>query len=479
MQKFKLWTIGLFVVISILVVPAISEAAFNKNNIMTDEYLHTTDTMSVEQIQNFLDDQPGVLKNYKVDGKSAAQIFYESSEKNNIRAEVLIALTEKEQGLLHNRNPGEKALAWATGFGSFGNSRYTGFKNQIDFAGQVLGNDYEQYSNYYNNFQVGKTTATLDGYKVRPENIATCNHYHYNPLVGSPNARFGANWLLWHILNVSYKDDFAKYTGNGSVAGAQTKTPALSSSEFFYRDGSVVRLAGDNRAFLIQKGVKHEFTGSNALYSRYHRSEIVTIDRAEFDAYAYGASIGLQDGLAVQRQKGGAVYIVSDGILRGVPDLEILSELGYSTADIVKITDKEANHHQIGAELTGEEMLNGQLVSIAGETAVYQFKQNQLLPIWSHKIKNANFEYLPAKQISAKDAEQYSVASQAPVQFRGGILVSATEGPQAGAVYIIANGKRYGFVSREALDSRGYDAQNVVRVPRSIMDLHAEGEKLE
>jgi len=479
----------LIIAVAVLLLPFFTqangwEAGFDPNNLMSDSYLGAAGTMSVSEIQNFLETQPGVLKNYRaeyVDGRnlSAAEIFAEASKKFGMNPQTLLALVEKEQRLLTNTSPSDKSLNWATGFGPYGHTRYCGFGKQVYYAAKVVspGGDYDTYQDHYQSFQIGKTTTTLDGYKVKPVNRATCKWYIYNPLVGSPKARFGANWLLWHLLNVRYKGDFARYNG-GSVSGVNT---AAASDRYFYRDGTPVVTGGVVGVSLIRDGKRYGFEGRQAFATRYHWSEIVTIPRYEFDSYPYAGKIGLPDGVAVQRAKGGAVYIVSDGKLRGVPDMGTLNKLGYSAGNIIKISDAEANFHPIGKEIQPKKLkrLNGQLVQIAGEPGVYQYKSGKLYPIWSSKIKNISFEHIPVVPISGSEAAKYQIVKKSPVPARDGSLLMTTEGPQAGAVFVISGGKRYGFKSRAVFDTAGYNMNNVVVVPRDILEIHPPGRDIE
>ncbi|GEM_PF-2316021 len=460
------------------------ESGFDPNNLMSDSYLAETGTMNVKDIQHFLETQPGVLKNYRsdyIDGRklSAAEIFSEAANKFDMNPRALIALVEKEQRLLTDPNPSDKALNWATGFGPYGHTRYCGFGHQVYYAAKVVspGGDYDTYQDHYKSFQVGKETSTLDGYRVKPVNRTTCKWYIYNPLVGSPKARFGANWLLWHLLNVRYKDSFARYQGNGQVAGANKN----SASRFFYRDGTPVMTEGVIGVSVIKNGKRYGLEGRQALLTRYHPSEIVTIPRSEFDTYPYAGKIGLPDGIAVQRAKGGAVYIVSDGQLRGVPNLETLQKLGYSPANVIKISDAEANFHPVGPKVSAKKVprLNGQLVQVAGESGVYQFRDNKLYPIWSSQIKNLGFEHVPVALVSKKEAKKYKEVESSPVPARDGSLLMTTEGPQAGAVFVISGGHRYGFKSREVFDEAGYDFSNVVTVSRPVLEIHPPGRDIE
>jgi hypothetical protein len=458
------------------------EAGFDPNNIMSDSYMGNKNTLDVAGIQRFLDSLPGRLKNYRardINGRecSAAEIFYNSAQSFGINPQILVALVEKEQRLLTNPNPTQKALDWATGFGSYGHPRYGGFGAQVYYAAKVLapGGDYDKYPDYYKSFGVGRATTTLDGYKVTPANRATAKLYIYNPLVGHPQARFGANWLLWHLINVRYANSLRNT--NGSVAGAATTKP----QDYFYRSGTAVRTEGVIGVSIIKDGKRYGVEGRNALLARYKSSEVINIPRAEFDSFSYAGKIGLADGMAVQRQKGGAVYIVSDEVLRGVPDMETFRKLGYSPANIIKISDAEANFHKIGKPVDPKNLsrLNGQLVQVAGEQGVYLFQNKKLYPLWSREIKDTNFPHVPIAIISKTELANYKRMDQEPVPIRDGSLLMTTEGPQAGVVFVVANGKRCGFKSREAFVQAGYNFANITRVSRKVLEMHSPGKDIE
>lgn len=459
------------------------EAGFDPNNIMSDSYMGNKKALNTAGIQNFLDSLPGRLKSYRtrdINGqdRSAAEIFYNSAQSFGINPQILLALVEKEQRLLTNPNPTQKSLDWATGFGSYGHSRYGGFGAQIHFAAKVLapGGDYDKYPDYYKSFGVGRTTTTLDGYKVTPANRATAKLYIYNPLVGHPKARFGANWLLWHLINVRYANSLK--TANGSVAGAAT---AAKPQDYFYRNGTAVRTEGVIGVSLIKNGKRYGFEGRNSLLANYKFGEVINIPRTEFDVYPYAGKIGLADGMAVQRQKGGAVYIVSDGVLRGIPDMDTFRKLGYSPANIIKISDAEANFHKIGKPVDSKSLsrLNGQLVQVAGEQGVYLYQNKKLYPLWSREIKDTNFPHVPIAIISKTELAGYQKKDQEPVPIRDGSLLMTTEGPQAGVVFVIADGKRCGFKSREAFIQAGYNFVNIIRVSRKVLEIHSPGKNIE
>ncbi len=464
--------------------PLISQGqGFNKNNVISDEFLATSDKMSGSEVQNFLETQRGRLASYRtrdINGveKSAAEIIYEAAAQFKVNQRFLLALLEKEQGLLSNPNPSAKALDWATGFGPLASAKYRGFGAQVYYAAKAMGRDYDLYSDYYRGFPVGRETITEDGERVRPENNATRKCYIYNPLVGGPDKNWGANWLLWQLINVKFASAFARYTGTG-IDDRNFMAADFAAGKYFYREGTAVKVAGGRATYVIENGRRYHFTGPNALRLRYNPKEVVTISLEEFSSYPEGGAMGLPDGIAVQRQKGGAVYIVADGELHGVPDAQVLSQLGYHPSQVVKVTDAEINSQPKGESISSTNLSrpNNQLVKIAGQNSLYVYKQNKLYPLWDGKVKEVNFPHHPVILISQAEADNYQIVRQRPVLFRDGTLLMATDGSRAKAVFVISEGDRYIFNSREALEDNGYQMKNVIKVSNKILQMHREGQR--
>lgn len=469
-----------------LVVPLFSRAQdFDPNNVISDEFLATSDKMSVSEVQNFLETQRGQLASYRTgdiagQDRTAAEIISDAGYQFKVNPRFLLALLEKEQGLLSNPNPSAKALDWATGFGPWGSAKYRGFGAQVYYAAKAMGRDYDLYADYYRGFPVGQETITLDGFKVRPENNATRKCYIYNPLVGGPDQKWGANWLLWHLINVKFATAFAGYTGV-DIGSRDLVAVDFAAGKYFHREGTAVKVAGGRATYAVKDGRRYHFTGPNALTLRYNLSEVVTISLEEFSSYPEGGAIGLPDGIAVQRSKGGAVYIVADGRLHGVPNLEALRQLGYYPSQVVKVTDAEINSQPKGESISAANLTrpNGQLVKIAGQETLYVYEQNKLYPLWDSRVKEVNFPQHPVILISEAEvkANNYQIVSQRPVLFRDGTLLLATDGRRAKAVFVISRGDRYIFNSREAFEDNGYQMKNVIRISDKILQMHREGQR--
>lgn len=483
MNKVSIKLTVLFLGLS-FIFPIIGQAQnFNKNNVISDQFLTTVDKMSLSEVQSFLETQPGRLASYRtrdINGKekTAAEIIFEAGRQFNVNPRFLLALLEKEQGLLSNPNPSSRALAWATGFGSFSVSKYNGFGAQVYYAAKAMGRDYDWYADYYRGFPVGRETITEDGEVVRPENNATRKCYIYNPLVGGPGKTWGANWLLWHLINVKFGTLFASYNGSG-LHDRNYVAADFAAGKYFYREGTAVKVAGGRATYLIKDERRHYFSGPSALRLRYDLSEVVTISREEFSSYPEGGATGLPDGIAVQRQKGGTVYIVADGKLHGVPSLSVFRQLGYYPSQIVKVTDAEINSQPKGEAIPSSNLTrpNGQLVKIAGQKPLFIYRENKLYPLWDSQVKKVNFPHHPIILISQPEANNYQIMRAQPVLFRDGTLLLSTDGPRARAVFVVSRGDRYLFNSREAFDDNGYLMKNVTKVSSRILQMHHEEQR--
>ncbi len=210
-------------------VEAADLSKFRPGNIISDYVMSNYRSMTKDEIQAFLTKKnpcnnrnrayydelvrlnPGVHWHWKDDhfvciseelfgdgetigeGKTAAEIIYETAEEYRINPQVLIVLIQKESGLITDPIPNNYDYRTMTGFGCPDtapcSAQYFGFKNQIRKAAWLfrevldggwtnypLGENYVQYS----------PNAACGGSIVNIENLATSSLYRYTPY--QPNA---------------------------------------------------------------------------------------------------------------------------------------------------------------------------------------------------------------------------------------------------------------------------------------------------
>jgi hypothetical protein len=226
----------------LVAVPAAHAATFNPALVISDDSFRAYDSMSVADIQAFLNTQPGVLKtlktpDYRGKRKSAALIVWEACQHSHVSPKVMLTMLQKEQSLLTRKTlvTGYSAtLDWAIGMGCPDSKprleKYRGFGKQVWYGAWSL----DAYG------EAGK--ARPSGY-VEPgwkpgskmtvyspkgsvslaiQNVASFKLYTYNPSIGavapygdlsSQHDNLSGNADFWWI----YRSNFGDPRGDPAV----------------------------------------------------------------------------------------------------------------------------------------------------------------------------------------------------------------------------------------------------------------------
>lgn len=199
---------------------------FQPGRIVDDDVFTAAGSMSVYDIQNFLNSKvpscdtngtqpasdfgrsdlthaqyaatqgwPGppytCLRDYRENGLSAAQIIYNTAQQYQINPQVLIVLLQKEQGLVTDTWPLPSQYRTATGYGcpdSTGcDATYYGFTNQVTWSGKmfhaIMTSSPTWYSPYVqgNNYIQWSPNTSCGGATVNITTLATQALYDYTP----------------------------------------------------------------------------------------------------------------------------------------------------------------------------------------------------------------------------------------------------------------------------------------------------------
>lgn len=156
-------------------------ADYSPDTLISDASFRASGSMTVDQIQTFLEQQPGTLATYRAldhNGvmKSAAQMIAEAAAGWGVSPKVILVSLQKEQSLLSKSNPSKNAYDWAMGCGKADSRtfyQYQGFGNQIWWGAQKLNKNAGPWH--------AGIEMTIDGNLVRPSNSSTYSLYKYTP----------------------------------------------------------------------------------------------------------------------------------------------------------------------------------------------------------------------------------------------------------------------------------------------------------
>lgn len=158
------------------------ENNFQRDNLISDHALTNSGSMSVEQIQSFLDKKGSVLaKPYN--GQKPAKMIYDAARKHGINPQVLLTRLQCEQGLISKKTATQKQLDWALGVGCYDsgnwNQKFKGLDKQIEWAAATYKRHYSDAKAKLDKGE--RITMKIDGQNVVVKNAATYSFYKYCP----------------------------------------------------------------------------------------------------------------------------------------------------------------------------------------------------------------------------------------------------------------------------------------------------------
>lgn len=179
---------------SLYTAPGFEHKYFNKNFIMSDEDFFNKDSLTLEQIQNFLDKNKSCLKDYREKGKLASQVIYDTSQETGITPKFFLSRLQVEQGLITKQKASKREIQLCMGYGAMDHDPHfaernglLGFDTQLNEAG-------ERALELYNEEPIDLAYMGVD-----PLNQATYLLYRYTNHTGETNPNIGGNELVWMV----------------------------------------------------------------------------------------------------------------------------------------------------------------------------------------------------------------------------------------------------------------------------------------
>lgn len=440
-----------------LSIPKISHADFNPNLIISDYDFTDTISMNPTRIQNFLNSQPGGLATQQFatpDGpQSVAQIIYNAGQAYSINPKVILVTLQKEMSLLTispSSSGYQNRLNAAMGYGcpdSGGcDSAFSGFYSQIDRATKQFRRYYSNPSSYRH--QVGGTYTFNDVNNTKQTTVTvlnqgTANLYNYTPHVYNGNYNFYLYWNKWFGIT--------------------------------YPDGTLLRQSGKPGVFVIVNGTRRGFMNSLSFISRgLSQANVISVPLAVLENYPLGEPITIPDNTVVSDESGNR-YLINGFTKRPIPNDDVFNSVGFVPEEVVKSTATHLSGFYDGTALSADSAYpGGALLQNKSNGAIGYIENGVMHMIASKEIWKNQFPKSPVLKVST--AEFNSFPHGSPILFKDGTLVRS---PKSGAgVYIISNGKKRLFTSRQMFDGLGYKMKNVVKTSDSALDLHPTGDAL-
>lgn len=430
---------------------------FDPEYIISDNQLTDNQSMTLEQIQRFLEEAGGALGKYRtvdIDGKekSAAEIIYRAGREYGINPQILIVLLQREKSLITKKSPTKDDYNWATGFTCYDSlspvPRFRGFARQVDRAAWRF--RYYLEHPWQFQFRVGIQTTTLVNWKdrtftgeygrfVMPKNMATAGLYNYAPHLYD-------NWLFWKIWQNWF-------------AGGEEKYP----------EGSLVRIENEKGVWLIQNGQRRPFYSKTVFLLSYKFKDVKTVKTEDLKDYPVGLPMTFPNYSLIQSPSG--IFMLTDNLKRPISE-KIFKNIGFHPEEIIPVEEADLALYQLGKPVLSP-YPSGALLQNKETNAVYYVKDDVKYPIVDASILQANFPYSHIIKTSSQELTNFTTGDQ--IKFRDGTLVKAVELP---TVYVVSQEKRLPIVSAETFEAMGYQWDSIIEVDESILNAYDLGEVL-
>lgn len=459
--------IAILALLGFIILPHSAQAfTFHKNFIISDSEMRDENSLSLLGISNFLKEKGSALASYvttNVAGEvaDAAQIIYETAQTYDLNPKVLLVMSQKESSAITSPELSSAITDWTLGYAVCdGCSKedpqvlaYKGLAKQFDAAGSRITNSYladlEEHGYTISGWGPGISKTTIDGIEVTPSNNATAALYTYNPCVGAyggGDARYGCNSLFAKLWSEWF--------------------PSLR-----YPNGSLLQDGATGAIYLIRDGQKILFENQSALVSSYSADKVIPVSSVVLEQYERGGTIRLPN-YAIVRSPAGTIYLLVDGVLRGFTSQKAFAQFGYNPEEVIDVSWKDLKGYTEGDPLTAKD-LNPQGVLLQNNTTggiVYIDSDGVRHEIWDKQILFARFGTDIPRSASPAEINKYTAGK--PLTFPDGELVTS---PQNHSVYVIANGRKRAFTSKDDFDVLGYKWDQIRLTSDAALRLHPTG----
>jgi len=423
---------------------------FDPNYILSDEEMQDAGALTLNEIQSFLEGYGSFLTMYQapdIDNrmKKASVIIYEAAQRHRINPKYLLVKLQKEQSLITDKTPTEKALDGATGYGIDESCGWScgiylnnkGFGKQVDSAAAIM-------RWYYDNqgkqawIKTKSKIYSVDGQDILPQSFATAFLYTYTPHIQG-NKNFWTLWQKWF--------------------------------EVTYPNGSLLKTKTSPDVFLVKDGKKRKIANMTALVTRFDPKNIIEVPEAELAKYTVAPDISLPN-YSILKQ-GSQYYLLDGETLRKFASADVFRQIGYNPDEVIEVNSADISGYTIGLAIqANEQNITGRLLQTQ-EGSLYYVKGNISQYVPHEAIAKSHFPGIIKESTTFANILKYE--SGDTLLFADGTLVGINDTKK---IYVIENGEKRHIPNEKIFAGLGYSWKNIVWVDSSIGILHKNGKQM-
>ena len=439
------------IIISLLIPWPLFATDFNPSFILSDEELQNWQSMNRADIQAFLENKNGYISSYHSQDwegirRLASDIIWRAAREHKINPKYLLVKLQKEQSLIEEKDPTQKQLDWAAGYGVCDScsmsdpniQKYKGFGIQVDRAAGIMRWYYDNV-NEENWIKRPGTVYMIDTISVIPATYATGFLYTYTPHIHG-NENFWNLWQKWF--------------------------------EQVYPNGTLVKTEDNSTIYVIQDGQKRAFKNMSAFITRYDLKMIITIPQSELTRYPDGSEIALPNYSILKN--GDKYYLIDYDYIRPFENYDAVRSYGFNPDEIIEVISNDIKDYITGTTITANRPdLLGRLVKTKETQELFYLKDGVYHAIIDEITAKTNYPDLSIEKISISELGNYTSGDS--TLLRDGTLFGVTG---SNKIYVVENGKKRHIASEEVFNGLGYNWDNIIWVNQFTGMLHETGEPI-
>ncbi len=419
-----------------------AHASFSAGRIIDDAVFNNKNSMSVQDIQSFLNGKvptcdtnhapvaqyaqgaqpPWVcLKNFSEGGKSAAQIIWETSQTYSINPQVILVTLQKENGLITDSWPYPWQYRTAMGFAcpdtAACDPAYYGFTKQVQQGARHFRNFADQMPGWTIPYRPGVRTiqwspnANCGSSSVNIVNGATAALYSYTPY--QPNAAalsnlYGSGDSCSSYGNRNFWRDFTNWFGNTLAS-------------------PLIKVSGGSAIYMEYGNNYYGFPSLDVVKAYgFAGMEVRTVD----SNYLSGKTQGPNLSTIVKYANNPAVYLVDQGVKKPFSSEELLNSYGYTVAGATQYDAALINQLTTGSAM--------QNVAKSASMGIFSIEgsKKRLITDWETYTTEGSPTYSSRPAIELSDEFTSQIVDGAPI-LKNGRIVKASGNP---AIFLFDNG---------------------------------------
>ncbi|MDA3802444.1 MAG: hypothetical protein PF488_00915 [Patescibacteria group bacterium] len=494
--------------------PLNAKAEFDPNRIIEDNFFFNTNSMTISEIQSFLEEKNSFLAGYVIKNaygtsKTAAQIIWDAANNNydcdgvelrdhpseaermvkckkitTINPQFLLILLQKEQSLITKASPSQKTLDEATGYGcptgGYCSPYWKGFGKQVNSASLQFKAYYNSPANY--RFRNGGTYIAKDKYSMLKTIAQAIQDGSYNEIADSPEfttitIKNKATAALYnytpHVYNGNYNvykllNNYFPEVVNGNSNFPTTNEPVRDLRSF--PNGTLIKAETQPEIWLIDNGQKRHFANWSTFATRFSLDQVITATEAEIEKYSKGPAIKFPNYSLVKTDKEN-IYLLVDDKKRPFASEEVYKNFGFHPSELESAKETDLLSYDMGKEITfNSTYLTGIIVEEVETGKYFYLEDDTKAPIDKLVIET---RYKNQSISKKSQAELNKLEKVDPILFKDSTLVRTSNYP---TIYLISDEKKRPFASKAVFNKLGYSEDNVITASSQVLYYYDKGE---